>query len=82
MTRFPFILFFVHFSCYLKHVWLEANKEVLEGNVDVKEKMDDLVDVFYFLNDIYAFCPEISNILDNSLLTYTVIPAMLGGILF
>ncbi|CAD8111604.1 unnamed protein product [Paramecium primaurelia] len=82
LTRFPFILFFVHFSCYLKHVWLEANKEVLEGNVDVKEKMDDLVDVFYFLNDIYAFCPEISHILDNSLLTYTIIPAMLGGILF
>ncbi|CAD8124477.1 unnamed protein product [Paramecium sonneborni] len=82
LARFPFILFFVHFSCYLKHVWLEANKEILNGNVDVKERMDDLVDVFYFLNDIYAFCPEISNMLDNSILTYTIIPAMLGGILF
>lgn len=62
LARFPFVIFFVHFSCYLKNIWIEQNKEVLDGGSNVKEKLDDLIDVFYFLNDIYAFCPEISDV--------------------
>jgi hypothetical protein len=63
LARFPFALFYVHFSCHLKNIWLETNKEVLNTRTDVKEKLDDLVDIFYFLNDIYAFCPEISEVI-------------------
>jgi hypothetical protein len=46
----------------------------------LKEIIDDQVDLFYFLDDIFqANCEEICRLLANALLAYAIMPGVLAG---
>ncbi|KAM3129637.1 hypothetical protein pb186bvf_018248 [Paramecium bursaria] len=82
LTRFPFVIFYAHFVCYLKNIWLELNTDIIKLVKDIKDRIDDQLDLFFFLTDMYANCPEASEIIDNALLVYGLLPAVFGGILY
>lgn len=40
------------------------------------------MDLCYFLSDLYQFCPQAEDILDNALINYCIIPILLNGFLY
>ena len=96
MCSFPFITFFVHFSCYLKDFWgkIDAELEVLKfvlSNLQSKEikyeiidsLLEDNQDMLFFIQDIFSMQKEsISQVFSNALLNYAIIPGLLHSIKF
>jgi hypothetical protein len=48
----------------------------------LKEGIDDQMDICYFLADVYLFCPQASDILNNALAHYVLIPTLFNGFLY
>ena len=48
----------------------------------LKEVVDDQVDLCYFFSDVYSFCPDATDILDNTLTHFLIVPAILSGFLY
>jgi hypothetical protein len=87
-TNFPFVVYFVHFSLYLRDTWVKIDKEienVKKNNnmrvVNLKSYFEDHLDLLLYIDDIFKLnLNKLSDIFSNTLLNYAIFPCLLSSI--
>jgi len=83
LTNFPFAMYFVNLSCYLKELWIKSDQSIPESHAKNQTKLqdylDDQYDLLMYIEDIFKLGNEkLNKILANALLSYAIIPTLLA----
>ena len=55
LGRFPFLMYFVHFSCHMNHLWRTMDEIILEDAKQhrFRDMLDDQIDTIFMIEDLF-----------------------------
>ncbi|CAD8094521.1 unnamed protein product [Paramecium sonneborni] len=85
VRSFPFALFYVQFSCYMRDALFYIGGLIQEGRQEshkiIKLLLDDQLDILYFLEDLLKTNLDALPIIVNSIMVYGFVPTIVMGII-
>ncbi|CAD8098078.1 unnamed protein product [Paramecium sonneborni] len=85
VKSFPFTLFYVQFSCYMRDALFYIGGLIQEGRQEshkiIKLLLDDQLDILYFLEDLLKTNVDALPIIVNSIMVYGFIPTIIMGVI-
>ncbi|CAD8181757.1 unnamed protein product [Paramecium octaurelia] len=85
VRSFPFTLFYVQFSCYMRDALFYIGGLIQEGRQEshkiIKLLLDDQLDILYFLEDLLKTNVDALPIIVNSIMVYGFVPTIIMGVI-
>ncbi|CAD8078207.1 unnamed protein product [Paramecium primaurelia] len=85
VSSFPFTLFYVQFSCYMRDALFYIGGLIQEGRQEshkiIKLLLDDQLDILYFLEDLLKTNVDALPIIVNSIMVYGFVPTIIMGVI-
>ncbi|CAD8157348.1 unnamed protein product [Paramecium octaurelia] len=85
VSSFPFTMFYVQFSCYMRDALFYIGGLIQEGRQEshkiIKLLLDDQLDILYFLEDLLKTNVDALPIIVNSIMVYGFVPTIIMGVI-